>query len=1105
MYDAVGSQDEPEVRRLLDSDHTIDIDAVGGTYGTALGMAVKRRQEAIVTLLLDRGAGVNTVGGTYGTALGVAAYREDEEFITMLLDRGADINAVYDAYGTTLGIAVCQGNEKIITLLLDRGADVNMVGGTHGTALGMAVYWKRKEVITMLLGHGAVINSVGGTYGTALGVAVRWGIEEAVGLLLDRGADINTVGGRYGTALGVAAYKGDVSFVTLLLNRGADVNTVGGSYGTALGVAVKRTHEQIVALLLNRGADINTVGGTYGTALGVAVRFGDEETVNFLLDRGADVNTESCTQYGTALGVAASRGNEEMVNLLLNRGADVNTLSCTEYGTALGLATSQGFAGVVTLLLDRGADVNTVCGKYGTPLGIALYQGDEEMVTLLLDRGADFIYVGGSYDTAQGEYPTALDAARSGGIGPDLLALVTDVVEKELERAMGKNMSMGHGRNDEATNRPPFPMPYMQSYTGLSVYHRHLQAEAPLPGGLHSDTDFHAGDAITPEQANFPCEELNEELLSRLLIALVGIDMNKAEDSRAEGVKGWIRNDIRYFVSQKFDFGLAYAAARVGWKYFNEKVEISVQRARWLKKAKELDEARTEAIYTHSSGQELIRSPYSIMPRRIWDLTGNRVVEYRMLHAEMQSIDVVNNNQTMNNDPHSQSQPVSPESPLYPTFWAVTHSWTGDMERLAETSINQYQWPIPLPKGVDLERDVRAELLNFGAEYVWLDVLCLRQHSDTQKPSDHSTGALDSTKQNEWKIDVPTIGNIYRAAERVVRYFNGLGKPFSEHGWDDSRHWLRRAWTLQEISTESMTFNGGLGMSRDDKRIILNTKGKVGGKTTTLRAAIRPILNLAASLGDRGGCSMYDLTREMSRRCASQPTDKVAGLFYLLHTTELPTYDELISDEEAWRKCFHVLPFRRKIEILCDFPYRGPDHWYPSWKQLMAWPERDETYEHAAAESQQSDDSATPELIPGPDAIHVEGTESFFVDKIWAISHVLLRADTSNPNEYEVRIGGKVFGFYCPYRSQESIETENRQFTLAIPSPKHSYTGNWVVCEQLPGSRKRKFGSTDEKDDGIDVVEVKKVGVLRTDSCSELLVGKRYGSSMLRMINCMFV
>jgi len=284
-------------------------------------------------------------------------------------------------------------------------------------------------------------------------------------------------------------------------------------------------------------------------------------------------------------------------------------------------------------------------------------------------------------------------------------------------------------------------------------------------------------------------------------------------------------------------------------------------------------------------------------------------------------------------------------------------------------------------------------------------------------------------------------------------------------------------------------------MSRDNKRIILNTKGQIGGQTTTLRAAIRPILKLAASLGYSGGCSMYDLVREMSRRCASHPTDKVAGLFYLLHTTQLPTYDELLSDEKAWRKCFYVLPFRRKLEVLFDFPYRGPEHWYPSWEQLMMWPERDDTYEHAAAEWLHG--CATSGLI------QAEDEASLFVDRIWAISNVLLSTDTRNPGEYEVKIGSKDFGFYCPYQFQKSFDTENRQFTLAIPIPQHSY--NWVVCEEIPRNRKRKFEHNDKEENVVDLVELKKVGVLRTDSCSELLVGKRDGGSMLKMINCLFV
>lgn len=136
------------------------------------------------------------------------------------------------------------------------------------------------------------------------------------------------------------------------------------------------------------------------------------------------------------------------------------------------------------------------------------------------------------------------------------------------------------------------------------------------------------------------------------------------------------------------------------------------------------------------------------MPRRIWDLKRNRVVDFAILLSEFQSIEIST-------------------SSSYPPFWAVSHSWTSDMEAV-ETLIYQYQWPVPLLKGL------RTELLNFGAEYVWLDVLCLRQQSatdiNTHALIQHSASSLklEAVKQDEWKVDVPTIGNIYRAATQLV-------------------------------------------------------------------------------------------------------------------------------------------------------------------------------------------------------------------------------------------------------------------------------------------------------------------------------------------------
>jgi len=1071
---------EVEIVSLL-LDRGANINAVGGRYGTALGAAAFSGKEEIISLLLDREADINAVGGDYRTALGAAAFSGKEEIISLLLDWGADINALGGRYETALGMAAFAGNGGIVSLLLDRGADINAVGGRWGTALGQAAYSGNGEIISLLLDRGADINAMSGDFGTALGVAALRGKKEIVSLLLNRGADISAVGGQYGTALGAAADSGDKGVISLLLDRGADINAVGGNYGTALGVAAFSGEEKIVSLLLNRGADINAVGGNYGTALGSAAFAVNEGMVSLLLTRGADINAVS-GRYETALGVAVHQGKEEMISLLLDRGADVNVVG-GEYGTALGVAAFTGNEEIVLLLLARGADINAVGGGYGTALGVAAYKGHESIVSLLLDRGAGATFTGGRYETVDGEYPTALHAAQSGCATPDLIALVEGALINEF-KAMGQAADVAH--------RPPFPMPHTPTRVESIAYQYQRQLQVGAGSSPRTPPDphllefrVHVGNSITPEQADILSTELNTDILTHSLLALTGIHAEVAER-----LQGWIQNDIRYFVSQGFDFGMAYAAARIGWKHFNQlapavaDAEISRQRGRWLNRAKELDQARGRAIYTDGKKQELIESPYSVMPRRIWDLRSNRVVAYRMLHAQ------------------------SPSDQQHPTFWAVTHSWTACMEAV-HTSVNQYQWPVPRPSGAELKppsseaelkplpngadlQSVRAEMLSFGAEYVWIDVLCLRQESNNP--------VLEKIRQDEWKIDVPTIGNIYRAAERLVRYFNGLGIPFSKENWDDPRHWLQRAWTLQEISAENMTLNGG--MSQNAQGVLLNTRSKIGGKVTTLRRALLPVLKLTAELHSPSGCSMYQLAREMARRHATQPTDKVAGLLYLLRTAQLPAYNAKTNAELAWRQCFPILPLRQQIEILFDFPYPGLGQLLPAWEQIMAWPERDPDYEHSVApwtsDDQQPQNSASLESVP----LGIQEKGGFYISPVLALSHVLIHA-LHDPGEYNVQSGNKSFPFYCPYLSQQQIQTAGEPYTLITLRLGQSF--NWVVCKVLREDKLHGQDS-DGKDYIIQAKVLNKLGVLRTDSCSEILVwGIDKYDSLLTTINCLFL
>ena len=89
------------------------------------------------------------------------------------------------------------------------------------------------------------------------------------------------------------------------------------------------------------------------------------------------------------------------------------------------------------------------------------------------------------------------------------------------------------------------------------------------------------------------------------------------------------------------------------------------------------------------------------------------------------------------------------------------------------TRVNRGEWPVPLPVGVSLNQ-VRQELLRFGGRYIWLDILCLRQSypegfGSSKQITVEKIQKLEQTRQQEWKLDVPTIGNVYQIATNIVR------------------------------------------------------------------------------------------------------------------------------------------------------------------------------------------------------------------------------------------------------------------------------------------------------------------------------------------------
>ena len=245
-------------------------------------------------------------------------------------------------------------------------------------------------------------------------------------------------------------------------------------------------------------------------------------------------------------------------------------------------------------------------------------------------------------------------------------------------------------------------------------------------------------------------------------------------------------------------------------------------------------------IMTNEKGMEIIHDNIcNMLPRRIWDICANTVIPTTWFCGPPCPLTGRQEVGTLGVKP-------------------ISHAWVADEDRNAIlTEVNQYLWPIPLPKGVLLE-DVRGEMIRLGVRYAWLDVLCLRQcaqptgstiprapSTETAKKREQRryawldvlsfrqcaqpTLAVERREQRrleEWRVDVPTIGAIYSNLERdslygpgpIIIYMSGLGRPFRDGGWDSERHWLRRAWTLQETPVLSKCIIVGVGRYSDGRQ-----------------------------------------------------------------------------------------------------------------------------------------------------------------------------------------------------------------------------------------------------------------------------------------------
>ena len=204
-------------------------------------------------LTLNHQTDVNAHGGSFGTALNAAFDKGEVEIALALLQRGADINALDILGESSLYRAARDGDRALVKLLLEHS----------------------KAVVKVHTGNGRLI--------TPLHFAVQVGELDICRLLLEHGADLASRNSDGFVPLHVASGRGHLNIVEEFLSRGADPNAQDVRLWTPLHWASLGPLE-VVKSLVRHGAELDKTTVVQETPLHVASRLGNLKIAPFLIE-----------------------------------------------------------------------------------------------------------------------------------------------------------------------------------------------------------------------------------------------------------------------------------------------------------------------------------------------------------------------------------------------------------------------------------------------------------------------------------------------------------------------------------------------------------------------------------------------------------------------------------------------------------------------------------------------------------------------------------------------------------------------------------------------------------------------------------------------------
>ncbi|KAH6984406.1 putative ankyrin repeat protein [Ilyonectria sp. MPI-CAGE-AT-0026] len=363
------------MKLLLDSEPKPNLELCDNDKDTAIVVAVRSGNPAMVELLIQKGASVHkpeTERNGNGGLVSIAVNWNRHKVVGVLIDGKTDCEGGDKSKGAPLlsrpplVIAASMGAMGCVEALLAHGADPNVLWD-GGTALYCAVVGNRIDLVRRLLENEpkADLNIQPVNEDMLMIRAVCTGNTELVSLLIEHGAEVNFVDlrGHFSkTPLARATSEGNMDMVRFLFDKGADIDFSGDDPGSdpPLFTAAYHGNLEIAQFLLEKNCQVVWTAYDGWNALHAAWNM--PLLLPELVKRGIDIDSHSA--HGTVLHMVASNQPESIVALLaIDPGPTVDLVMNDESTlpdrigfTALQIACIDRAPKCVKLLLEGGAN-----------------------------------------------------------------------------------------------------------------------------------------------------------------------------------------------------------------------------------------------------------------------------------------------------------------------------------------------------------------------------------------------------------------------------------------------------------------------------------------------------------------------------------------------------------------------------------------------------------------------------------------------------------------------------------------------------------------------------------------------------------------------------